>query len=156
MENLLKNYMVARVVVLAVLGCIGCGGDKSPSEKCEDLVNLSCDRAVECLSWASGMHTACVQAVEQAGLSCTATKSVKPSYDRCIDQLNEQSCRMLFPIDPNTGDQALELPAECNGVLVTQLAAGELAHVVRTSELPSDPIGDMALRARAVLLTDLD
>lgn len=152
----MKNYMVAKAVVLAVLGCVGCGGDKSPSEKCADLINLSCDRLVECLPGASGMHAACVQAVEQAGLSCTATKSVKPSYDRCIDQLNEQSCRVLFPTDPDTGDQTLELPAECSGVLVTQSAAGERDHVVRTNVRPSDPIGDMALRARAVLPSELD
>jgi hypothetical protein len=156
MENLVKNYMVARALVLAVLGCVGCGGDKSPSEECEDLVDLTCDRAVECLPGASGMHAACVHAVEQAGLSCSATKSVKPSYDRCIDQLNEQSCRMLFPIDPDTGDQTTELPAECSGVLVTQSAAGKFVYVVRTNVPPSDPIGDMALRARAVLPSDID
>lgn len=148
--------MVAEAVVLAVLGCVGCGGDKSPGEKCEDLINLTCDRAVECLPGVSGMHAACVQAVEQAGLSCSATKSVKPSYDRCIDQLNEQSCRMLFPTDPDTGDQTIALPAECSGVLVTQSAAGELDHVVRTNAPPSGPIGGMALRARAVLPSDLD
>jgi hypothetical protein len=112
-----KNYIVARVVVLAVLGGIGCGGEKSPSEKCEDLVSLS--------------------------------------YDRCIDQLNEQSCRVLFPTDPDTGDQALELPAECNGVLLTQSAGGR-DHVVRTNISPSSPLGDMALRARAVLPSELD
>jgi hypothetical protein len=151
-----KNYMVAKAVVLAVLGCVGCGGDKSPSEKCEDLVNLTCDRAVECLPGVSGMHAACVQAVEQAGLSCSATKSVKPGYDRCIDQLDAQSCQTLFPTDSGTGDRTLELPADCSGVLLTQSAAGEFAHVVRTSPRPSDPIGDMALRARGALSSDLD
>jgi hypothetical protein len=156
MENLVKNYMVVKVVVLAALGCVGCSSDRSPSEKCEDLVNLTCDRAVDCLAGASGMHAACVQAVGQAGLSCTATKSVTPSYDRCIDQLDEQSCRVLFPIDPNTGHQALELPAECSGVLVMQSTAGDLDHVLRTNGPSSDPIGDMALRARAVLPLDLD
>jgi hypothetical protein len=149
-----KNYMVAKAVVLAVLGCVGCGGEKSPSEKCEDLVNLACDRAVECLPGASGMHADCVQAIEQAGLSCTATKSVTPSYDRCIDQLDGQSCRILFPTDSTTGDQSLTLPAECSGVLLQ--SAGKLDHVVRTNVAPSDPIGDMALRARAVLPSDLD
>lgn len=152
----MKNYMVAKAMVLAVLGCVGCGGDRSPSEKCEDLVNLTCDRAVECLPGASGMHAACVQAVEQAGLSCSATKSVKPGYDRCIDQLNAQSCPVLFPIDPGTGDQMLALPTECSGVLLTQSAAGAFAHVVRTTPRPSGPIGDAALRARAVLPSDLD
>jgi len=121
----MKN-MVARAMVLVVLGCIGCGDSpRSPAEKCEDLVSLTCDRAVECISWASGMHDACVQAVHQE-LACGSAKSVGPSYDRCMDQLDELSCQILFPWDQDTGEQALILPADCHGVLSMEAARGEV------------------------------
>jgi hypothetical protein len=117
--------MVAKVMVLVVLGCVGCGDSpRSPAEKCDDLVSLTCDRAVECISWASGMHDECVQAIRQE-LACGTVKSVGPSYDRCMDQLDDQSCPILFPRDQD-GDQALILPADCNGVLLMEAARGEV------------------------------
>lgn len=147
----MKNYMVVKVVVLAVLGGVSCGGEKSPAEKCEDLVDLVCDRAVECIAGASGMHRECVEGVEQSGLQCSTTKSVKPSYDRCVDLLNDQSCQTLFPADPDTGDQTIALPTECNGVVVTQSAGGEIDRASYADAPPADPIGDAAARARTVL-----
>lgn len=144
------NDIVVKVMVLAVLGCLGCG-DKSPKEKCEDLIDTVCDRGVECIAGAAGMHEGCVHAVEQE-LSCESIKSVSPSYDRCIDLLNEQSCNILFPTDPATGDQKLELPAECRGVLSTQSTSHEFDRVLHAAAPLADPIDDVAVRARAVLV----
>ncbi len=145
----MKNNVVVKVVVLAVLGCVGCG-DKSPKDKCEDLIDAVCDRGVECITGAAGMHDECVHAVE-GDLPCGDVKSVTSSYDRCIDQLNEQSCQTLFPRDPDTGDQALVLPTECSGVLSTQSTSRAIDRVPRATALPADPVGDMARRAGAVL-----
>jgi hypothetical protein len=67
------------------------------------------------------MHEACVQAVNQT-VACGNAKSVGPSYDRCMDELDAQSCETLFPVDQSTGHQTVDLPADCNGVLSTQAA----------------------------------
>jgi hypothetical protein len=125
--------MKGTVVVMAVglLGWVGCG-DKSPAEKCDDLVSLICDRAVDCIAGASGMHAECVHAFDQVML-CENTKSVGPSYDRCLDQLEAQSCQALFPTDPDTGEQTLTLPVDCESVLSTESARGELEPILQVN-----------------------
>lgn len=145
----MKKNLVMNVMVVVALGCVGCG-DKSPSEKCEDLVDVTCDRIVECITGAAGMHGACVNDFKQV-LSCSDIKSVKPSYDRCVDSLNEQSCKTLFPADPMTGEQTVELPDECNGVLSMETMRGEVERVPHATAPPADPIDDMAVRVRAML-----
>jgi hypothetical protein len=137
----MKN-MVMTAMVLAVLGGGGCGEDKSPAEKCEDLVSLICDRAVECIAGAAGMHSACVQAFEQEA-SCASTRSVSASYDRCLDRLDAVSCQALVTTDPATGETMLEVPTECHGVLSTQSALGGPG---RVSTVP----GGMVARARVI------
>jgi len=144
-----RKDIVVKLMVLAVLCCIGCG-DKSPKEKCADLIDVVCDRGVECIAGAAGMHDECVHAVEGA-LPCGNIKSVTATYDHCIDLLNEQSCGTLFPTDPATGAQTLKLPAECSGVLSTQSTSGEIGRVPHAAEPPAAPIDDVAVRARAVL-----
>jgi hypothetical protein len=104
----------AFVLVLVV----GCGTDESPVDKCDDLVDTLCDRGVQCLG---GAHTDCVQTFQQA-LSCGAAKDVSSSYDRCIAQLEADSCALLFPTDPQTGDPSLDLPADCMGVILVREA----------------------------------
>lgn len=64
--GLVRKDIVVKLVVLAVLCCIGCG-DKSPKEKCADLIDVVCDRGVECIAGAAGMHDECVHAVEGIG-----------------------------------------------------------------------------------------
>jgi hypothetical protein len=49
-------------------------------------------------------------------------KSVGPSYDRCMDELDAQSCQTLFMAVPGTGQVTVDLPADCYGVLSTQVA----------------------------------
>jgi hypothetical protein len=95
-----------------------CGGDsKTPAEKCDDLVNDVCVRAMTCVGTST---TTCVQEVKQS-LSCGSVKSVTSTYGRCIDQINTDACAVLFPPDPNNNNQpTLTLPADCKGVLLTQ------------------------------------
>ena len=99
----------------------GCGADKSPVDKCDDLINVVCDRAVQCLGPSGGTQAQCVQQV-QASLPCGSAKSVSASYDRCIDQLDSDDCSVLFPTDPQTGQQTLKLPADCMSVILTRSA----------------------------------
>jgi hypothetical protein len=79
---------------------------QSPVEQCDDLASLTCDLAVACIAGASGMHDACVRAFNQT-MSCGTAKSVGPSYDRCMDQLDALSCQILFPRDQATGEHAV-------------------------------------------------
>ena len=106
-----------RTVVLCVLVCIGCGGSsaKTPVQKCDDLITFVCDRGVECIP-AAGTHAECVQALQQV-LPCGMAKMVTTSYDRCVSQIKADSCTVLFPADPQTGDRTLSLPADCVGVI---------------------------------------
>lgn len=117
----MKNLVM--VMVLVGFGGMGCG-DKSPVEKCEDLVSSVCDRAVDCITGAAGMHDDCVRAIE-GELSCSSTKSVAKSYDECVDLLNEQSCPTLFPTDARSGEMRLVLPDACLGVILTQSGRGD-------------------------------
>lgn len=96
----------------------GCTSEPSPVEKCDDLVNVICDRAVTCLPGA-GSHATCVSQVQQV-LPCGSAKQVSASYDRCISQLQGDSCPVLFPVDPQTGSPMLKLPADCMAVILTR------------------------------------
>ena len=110
-----------RCLCLFGLLLVACGGDKSPVEKCDDLINVVCDRGVQCVGSTVGTHAQCVQQIQQS-LSCGAAKSVSATYDRCIDQLNADSCQVLFPPDPDTGEPTLMLPADCMSVILTREA----------------------------------
>jgi hypothetical protein len=100
--------------LIAALALAACGTDKTPAEKCDDLVDTLCDRGVQCLG---GSTSACVQSV-QAQLPCGKATSVGPSYDRCVDELQSDSCGVLFPTDPSTGQPTIRLPADCMGVIL--------------------------------------
>ncbi|HEX7844111.1 MAG TPA: hypothetical protein VF469_41835 [Kofleriaceae bacterium] len=50
-------------------------------------------------------------------LPCGSTKKIGTSYSRCISQINADSCPILFPADPQTGEPTLSLPADCTGVI---------------------------------------
>jgi hypothetical protein len=123
---------------------VGCGGDareKSPVEKCDDFVDSLCDRAVACIAGASGMHADCVAAFDTADFSCADVKSVSAGYDRCMDQLRSSSCGTLFPVDPDTGDQALELPADCARILLARTATADDAFENAMYDRMSDAVG---------------
>jgi hypothetical protein len=112
--------------VVLVLMMAACGGDddggSSPVAKCDNLVDTVCDRAVDCVP-SQGTHTQCVQQIQQV-ISCGAAKAVSATYDRCISQLQSNSCSVLFPINPQTGEPELELPADCNQVILQRTVPG--------------------------------
>jgi hypothetical protein len=93
----------------------GCGTERSAVEKCDDMVDVVCDRIVQCLGFS---RTECVQAVKSE-LPCGSAKQVSASYDRCIDQLEGNSCAVLFPVNPTNGQAQLRLPADCMQVILT-------------------------------------
>jgi len=143
----MKNLVMA--LVLVGFGGVGCG-DKSPPEKCEDLVNSVCDRAVECIAGAAGMHDDCVRAIE-GDLSCSATKSVGASYDECMDLLNQQSCHTLFSTDARSGEITIELPSACFGVLSTEAGRSKPIPTLDTRARTANPLGGLAAQARAAI-----
>jgi hypothetical protein len=75
-----------------------------------------CDRTVECVP-DFGTHEQCVQPIRQI-ISCGSAKAIGATYDRCIDQLQSDSCPVLFPNDQ------LELPADCNDVILARTVPG--------------------------------
>lgn len=128
----MKDTRVMVVMGLALLA-VGCG-DKSPREKCDDLVSMVCDRAVECLPGAAGMHDGCVQYF-QDNKFCDSVKSVGGTYDACLDQLDSQSCQQLFPTS-STGTPTATLPSACMGVLSTQSSRGDAPTLPASTSLP--------------------
>ena len=111
--------MTTKLRCLAAVLLLGCGMERSPVEKCDDLVDVLCDRGVQCLG---GTRAECVQAV-QSQLPCGSAKAVSASYDRCIDQLQAASCASLFPPNPQSGQPELRLPADCMSVVLSRTAA---------------------------------
>jgi hypothetical protein len=104
------------LLVISVLAACGSSSDnKSPSEKCFDLVDELCKRAVECTPGAAGMQAACEEAVAPAYM-CEA-KTVSPTYDTCMAQLDGASCDVVFQTDAQ-GQRALVPPDSCMGVLL--------------------------------------
>lgn len=109
-------------LVIAGVGCGGGGGGPdTPPEKCDAFVDTVCDRLVDCLDGADGMHRECVEAFNDA-LTCATVKNVAPTFDACLDDLAARSCALLAPTDQNTGEQDLVLPATCEDVLLLSSA----------------------------------
>ena len=109
--------MRAWFIASALLAVVACGG-KSAESKCEDLIDVTCDRAVECVPGA-GTVEACVMQLRSV-LPCGNADRVSDSYDACMDQLDGLSCAVLFPNDPMTGMPTLMLPADCNMVIIDE------------------------------------
>jgi hypothetical protein len=109
---------VKQLVVLCVLGWIGCGGgSETPVDKCNDLINDLCDRGVQCAPQETGTHVNCIQQLLQQ-LPCGSTKQVSATYDSCVQQIKGDACQVLFPADPQTGEHSVSLPTDCNGVIL--------------------------------------
>jgi hypothetical protein len=108
-----RDWLAGGLLCLA-LG--GCGGGDGPVQKCDDLITLTCNRAVECLGEATtGTQAQCVEQV-QAQLPCSQVASVNGNYERCMDEMSSFSCDTLFPVDPADGQRKLVSPADCSGV----------------------------------------
>lgn len=120
---------MSRSWLLLVIVACGGGGGSSAVEKCDDLVDVVCDRAVECVP-SGGTHAACVQEVQQV-ISCGSAKRVSATYDRCMSQLESNSCAVLFPTNPQSGSRELALPADCMSVILTATSAREHSELAR-------------------------
>jgi hypothetical protein len=107
---------VKRIIMLCVLGCIGCGDDEDAAPQCNDLIDDVCDRVVECVPQQAATHAICVQRMQQT-LSCESAKRVSATYYRCIQQIKADSCQVLFPTNPQTAGTALSLPADCTSAI---------------------------------------
>ncbi|HVK77910.1 MAG TPA: hypothetical protein VM734_31605 [Kofleriaceae bacterium] len=132
--------MKRTMFVLAVT-LVACGGEDTPVEKCDDLVSTVCDRLVECLPGAA-TRAQCIQEI-QAALPCGSARDVTASYGRCMENLEEFSCPVLFPNDPETGEPSLVLPADCQGVILTGRASDP-------AEPHATPLPDALLQATAL------
>lgn len=143
-----------RIVLLVMVAGLGCGGGssrpKTAPEKCDDLLSALCDRVVSCIG--GGTHSECVQGL-QSGIPCGSATMVSASYDRCLDQVNHNSCDILFPSD-GMGGRDVVLPADCSRVISTASPRTEIANRVlagagalaRTAEVAApqsaEPEGD--------------
>jgi hypothetical protein len=94
------------VVFLVACG----GGSDSPADKCDDLVDIVCDRAIECVP-SAGTHASCVTEANGA-LNCDAATGVTAQYPSCLSMVRTLACATLFPND------MLTLPSECSGVIL--------------------------------------
>jgi len=109
--------MSKRLILAGLASLLVACGEDTPVEKCDHLVDITCDRAVQCIP-NGGTHSECVQAVQTA-LPCGSAVSVTASYDRCVNQLDTVGCAILFP------NGQLDLPADCDGVILTSRLASD-------------------------------
>jgi hypothetical protein len=112
-----KMRTLCVVGVMAVMGVVACGSDKTPVEKCDDLVYAVCGRGASCLPQVGAIGQ-CVEAMRQS-LACGSITSVTASYDRCMSQLEDASCATLFEHDPIARVVRIRLPADCGDALKT-------------------------------------
>jgi hypothetical protein len=95
---------------------LGCGGGDSPVDKCDDLLDVTCNRAVECLGEAAvGNQSQCLETL-RANFACSQVASVNSNYPRCMEEMSSFSCNTLFQVDPADGQRKLVNPADCNAV----------------------------------------
>jgi hypothetical protein len=114
--------MIAVVLGVSVLGC---GGDASPQEQCEELLHVVCGRAVKCILGAGGREDPCFDALQRVA-GCERVRAASPSYDRCVDRVEAQLCPDLFKNSTAT-NITVYLPVECNDVVdLMQTSRGEM------------------------------
>src|SRR5262245_30382900 len=109
-----KSVLLQKRAILVVLGVVACssdGDDESATEKCERLVGITCDRAVECVP-SSGSGQDCIDSA-RVNLPCGKATDVAQSYDECISDLRQISCAALFPTSSTA-----QVPANCEGVIL--------------------------------------
>jgi hypothetical protein len=103
------------IAALLCVGTLGCGGDKSPQEQCEDLLSVVCGRAVKCILGAAGREDECFDALQRVS-GCERVLQESRSYGACVDRVESKSCPDLFQNSTPTKITVL-LPAECSDVV---------------------------------------
>lgn len=101
-----------RLLAILVLVVSACGSDddsESPTEKCDRLVQVTCDKYVQC-----GVDTRqnCLDGIKTF-LACGKAVDVAASFDDCIPDLQAVSCSILFP-----GGSQYQPPANCIDVIL--------------------------------------
>ena len=109
----MRLRMIAVVLSAAVLGCGG--GDKSPKEQCEDLLDVICGRAAKCILGAAGREDQCFDALQKVS-GCDRVLRESPRYDACVSRVESQLCPDLFQSSTATKITVF-LPMECNDVV---------------------------------------
>jgi hypothetical protein len=112
--------MIAVMVSVAVFGCGG--GDKSPREQCEDLLDVICGRATRCILGTAGQEGECFDALQRVA-GCERVRQESPRYDACVSRVEAQRCADLFQGSTPTKLTVL-LPVECNDVVDLMQASG--------------------------------
>jgi hypothetical protein len=127
MRVLNLGVIVKRLRMIAVVlsvGLSGCGGgDPSPREQCEDLLDVICGRAVKCILGAGGREDACFDALKRVA-GCERIQQESRSYDRCVDRVESQLCADLFQ-NSTPAKITVFLPAECGDVVDLKPASGD-------------------------------
>ena len=101
------RLLVVSSVAVGLLG--GCGND--PSAKCDQFVDVYCERWEKCDSRVT--NSICMSAFA-IGVNCDTAVAVSDSYDRCIDEVKVQDCAVFISgPDPR-------LPASCIGIFAFQ------------------------------------
>jgi hypothetical protein len=107
----MKNLTLATVLLSLTLFA-GCGGGGGGAEgQCEDLLEVTCERSVECVGGFT--QSECLDALDDQ-IPCGRADRVSSTYDACMTQLMGNACADLFP-----GGQ-LTLPPDCNQVIIIE------------------------------------
>lgn len=80
-------------VMLSV--AMSCVGERTPTQKCEDLILLFCDRTIECSI--GQQRDTCIQQA-RTDLPCGKATGVSSNYDLCMDQMAEFSCEAILSV----------------------------------------------------------
>lgn len=97
-------------MVMLACSSSGDGDGGGPVQQCEALLDLACDRTMECVPGGYPSKADCLTDV-QSMVSCADAKSVGDGYPDCVSTMELRACADLFP-----GGQ-LDLPAVCSGVI---------------------------------------
>ena len=120
-----EGVIVTRLRMIAVVlsvGMLGCGGgDKSPREQCEDLLDVICGRATKCLG-AAGREDECFDALQRVA-GCERVRQEALHYDSCVSRVEAQSCAALFQ-GSTAAKITVILPVECKDVVDLMPSSG--------------------------------
>jgi hypothetical protein len=90
----------------------GCSTDApGPRERCDDLVDLLCERVSGCPNGGTTQQE-CLT-LPAADLSCPEATGVSGAYDQCIDDLTVSPCSVLV-----RADGTVEMPESCDAAIL--------------------------------------
>jgi len=107
----MKPYGVVLLGML-MLACSssGDGGGGGPVQQCEALLDVTCDRTMECVPGGYPSKADCLADVKTI-VTCADATSVGDGYPDCMSTMELRPCSDLFP------GGTLDLPSVCSGVI---------------------------------------